>query len=227
MNNERFADRSDAGRCLADHLAHLRGIPDLLVLALPRGGVPVAHQAAMALEAPMDIFLVRKLGAPWNEELAIGAIAEGGQRVLNQHVINRMGVTPFEIDAIVRKEERELDRRAWLYRNGQLPARVAGASVVLVDDGLATGASMVAAVKACRKFLPQRIVVAVPVAPPETCEYLEQFADEVVCPRQPLDFSSVGSWYDDFTQTTDDEVRAIMSLHRPVERAVANGLPLH
>lgn len=212
--SKKYMDRHEAGQRLAAELEDLQDKRDLLVLALPRGGVPVALEVAAALSAPLDIFLVRKLGVPGREELAMGAIAEGGQRVVNQHVMNRLGIGLDTLDGVALEENRELERRARIYRGGLMPLRIADANVVLVDDGLATGASMVVAVKAVRQFEPRSITVAVPVGPPESCEHLEQYADQVVCPLQPQDFMSVGGWYEDFSQTTDDEVRMLLAQYR-------------
>jgi putative phosphoribosyl transferase len=209
-----FRDRIDAGRRLAERLSHYVGKPDVVVLALPRGGVPVAAEVARALDAPLDIFLVRKLGLPGQEELAMGAIASGGSQVLNTSLLRRLHVPPETINAVALRELRELDRRERAYRGPHAPPAVRGKTVILVDDGLATGASMHAAVAALRAQGPARIVVAVPVGAPSTCEDLHQLADEVVCAEMPEPFSAVGQWYDDFSQTSDEEVRQLLEASR-------------
>lgn len=203
-----FEDRQHAGRVLAERLAHLQGHQDLLVLALPRGGVAVGFEVARALHAELDVFIVRKLGYPGHEEYAMGAIASGGVRVMN--VRAGAGVTEREVDAIVRREEAELARRERLYRGSRPPVAIAGRTVIVVDDGLATGATMRAAVAAIRKQSPQRLIVAVPVGAQETCAQLESEADEVVCAEIPSPFHAVGLWYRHFPQSTDDEVRQLL-----------------
>lgn len=205
-----FRDRSEAGQMLAGSLGAYAGRDDVLVLGLPRGGVPVAYKVARALKAPLDIFLVRKLGVPGHEELAMGAIATGNVRVLNHDVIRQLGIPEHVIDAVAQHEERELIRREGLYRGSRPPLDVKGKTVILVDDGLATGSSMYAAVKALRQQKPARVVVAVPAAAPATCEAFQQVADEIVCAVTPEPFYAVGAWYDDFTQTTDDEVHTLL-----------------
>jgi len=204
-----FADRSDAGRQLAAKLAGYSG-SDTRVLALPRGGVPVAFEVASALRAPLDVCIVRKLGAPGREELAIGAIASGGVKVLNRETIDELRVDDTTLSEIVRREEAELSRRDETYRGGLPALDVAGCTVLLIDDGLATGASMYAAILTLRARSPARIVVAVPVAPADTVMQLQHYADEVVCLAMPRPFRGVGAWYTDFTQTTDEEVREIL-----------------
>jgi predicted phosphoribosyltransferase len=198
---------------LAERLEKYAGRPDVVVLGLPRGGVPVAFEVARVLEAPLDLFLVRKLGTPGHRELAMGAIASGGVRVLNDDVVRWYGITTDEIDAVAREEERELHRREAAYRGGRAPVPVEGRVVILVDDGLATGSTMRAAVAAARQRRPARVVVAVPVGAPETCDELSAIADEVVCVRTPQPFSAVGEWYVDFDQTTDEEVRRLLGEH--------------
>jgi predicted phosphoribosyltransferase len=207
----RFRDRLEAGQVLAERLGEYAGDPDVVVLGLPRGGVPVAFEVARALSAPLDVFLVRKLGVPGHEELAMGALASGGLRVLNRAVVDRLGITDEQIDLAVGLEAQVLADRERDYRGERPPGDVEGKTVILVDDGLATGASMRAAVAALRRQNPRRIVVAVPVAAAETCAALEVEADEVVCARTPEPFYAVGLWYDDFSQTSDAEVRALLS----------------
>lgn len=199
-------DRVAAGRALADLLSHYQGRANTLVLALPRGGVPVAFEIASALRLPLDLMLVRKLGVPGHAELAMGAIASGGVRVLNRDVLASLYIDDAAIEAVAALEAEELRRRDHAYR-GQRPApQLAGQEVILVDDGLATGATMQAAVKAVRQQAPARIVIAVPVAPPETVEALRGAVDEVVCPLQPDNLIAIGRWYRDFSQTSDQEV---------------------
>jgi erythromycin esterase-like protein/predicted phosphoribosyltransferase len=210
----RFRDRIEAGRLLAEHLRRYAGRDDLVVLGLPRGGVPVAFEVAHALEAPLDIFLVRKLGVPGHEELALGAIATGGTRVLNKQLIESLDIPPVWIEAIDAKERRELERRERAYRGERPPPDVAGKTVILVDDGLATGSTMLAAVHAIRADDPARVVVAVPVADPEVCAGLRSVADEVVCLSTPQPLQAVGLWYQDFSQTADDEVRELLARAR-------------
>lgn len=208
-----YADRAEAGRVLGEHLARTLGArrDDVLVLALPRGGVPVAAEVAAALDAPLDLLLVRKLGVPGHEELALGALASGGVRVLNQDVVEGLGISPATVEEVARREEAELERRARAYRGDRPPPPVRGRRVVLVDDGLATGATMRAAAAAVRHGGPARVIVAVPVAPADTAEALAREVDEVVCPATPAPFFGVGQWYVDFGQTTDDEVRELLA----------------
>jgi len=215
----RFRDRREAGRRLAEKLTAYAGRPDVIVLALPRGGVPVAYEVARALGAPLDVYLVRKLGVPGQEELAMGAIATGGVVVLNEPVVRGLGIPRYVIDAVTAWQQRELERRESLYRGEAPPPDVRGQTVILVDDGLATGATMRAAVAALRKQQPARIVVAVPTAPPGTCEELRTETDDVVCAMTPEPFQSVGLWYEDFSQTTDDEVRELLARARQGDRA--------
>jgi predicted phosphoribosyltransferase len=214
MKPPRFRDRRDAGRKLAEKLSAEVNAPNLLVLALPRGGVPVADEVARALKAPLDIFLVRKLGVPGHEELAMGAVATGGVRVLNDEIVHGLGISDQVIDAVEAQGRRELSRREQIYRGGRPPPEVNGRTVILVDDGLATGATMRAAMRALKQQQPGRIIVAVPTASSDTCEMLKAEADDVVCAITPEPFFAVGYWYDDFTQTSDDEVRELLARHR-------------
>ena len=205
-----FKDRRDAGRKLAEQLSAYAGRSDVIVLALPRGGVPVAYEVARALDAPLDIFIVRKLGLPGHEELAIGAIASGGVRVLNDDIIQGLKIPQRVIDAVAQRELRELERRERAYRGDRPAPEVRDRTVILIDDGLATGASMRAAVVGLRSLNPARIVVAVPTAAPETCAALEPEVDQIVCAMTPEPFYGVGRWYEDFSQTTDEEVRMLL-----------------
>jgi putative phosphoribosyl transferase len=205
-----FRDRADAGRILAADLAHYAGRTDVIVLALPRGGVPVANEVARAIGAPLDIFLVRKLGLPGQEEFAMGAIASGGVRLINNDVVRAYGVSAAQIESIVAAEQRELERRERAYRDGRPLPQIAGRTVILIDDGLATGFSMRAAILALRADAPARVVVAVPVAARETCEEFRDLVDEIVCAETPDPFYAVGIWYEDFSQTTDREVHELL-----------------
>jgi predicted phosphoribosyltransferase len=214
-----FRDRRDAGRLLAEQLTAYAGRPDVLVLALPRGGVPVAYEVARALRAPLDVFVARKLGVPGHEELAMGAVATGGVRVLNDEVVRGLEIPDDVIDAITVWERQEVARRERLYRGDRLIPDVRGRTVILVDDGLATGASMHAAVAALRQQGPARIVVAVPTAARETCDALRAEVDDVVCAITPEPFHAVGLWYEDFSQTTDEEVRELLARAAQADRA--------
>jgi len=207
----RYKDRYEAGRSLAKELEKYRDRDDVMVLALPRGGVPVGYVVAKALAAPLDVFVVRKLGVPGQEEYAMGAIASGGVSVLNREVVRILGIGQETIDQVSARELRELKRREREYRGDRPDLDVSGKTVIVVDDGLATGATMRAAVKALKRMDPARVVVAVPVGAPETCADLEQQADEVVCPLKPEAFTAVGSWFLDFSQTSDKEVRDLLS----------------
>jgi putative phosphoribosyl transferase len=211
MPARRFLDRRHAGRVLARQLKRYAGRPDLLVLGLPRGGVPVAYEVARSLRAPLDVFVVRKLGVPGHEELAMGAVASGGVRVLNEEVVRMLGVSEAEIEAVVARELAEAERREELYRGSREPLDVAGRPVILVDDGLATGASMEAAVAALRPLQPRSVAVAVPVAAADTCTALEPQADDLVCVFTPYPFEAVGVWYEDFAQTSDEDVARLLS----------------
>jgi predicted phosphoribosyltransferase len=206
-----YRDRSDAGRFLAGKLASYADRPDVLVLALPRGGVPVAFEVARGLHAPLDVFLVRKVGVPGHEELAMGAIASGSDQViLNEDVVTGLGIPQEVIETVAAEQRQEMRRREREYRDDRPPPDVRGQTVILVDDGLATGSSMRAAIAALRQQGPARIVVAVPVGAADTCWDLRAEADEVVCTRTPEPFYAVGLWYEDFAQTTDEEVRGLL-----------------
>jgi len=222
MKQRFFRDRREAGQLLATKLTAYANRPEVLVLALPRGGVPVAYEVARALSAPLDIFLVRKLGVPGYEELAMGAIATGGVRVLNDELVNGLRIPDYIIDEVAASEQQELMRRERLYRGDRPAPNVRGRTVILVDDGLATGATMLAAVKALRQQQPARIVVAVPTAAPETCEQLRTQADDVICAITPEPFHAVGLWYEDFSQTTDEEVRDLLARSAEAGRAAEN-----
>ena len=210
MSDRRFRDRRDAGRVLAGLLERYQDRDDVAVLGLPRGGIPVAYEVARVLGAPLDAFLVRKLGLPGHSELAIGAIASGGIVVLNHDVIRGYGVPVGVIQRVAVQESRELARREQLYRDDRPMIDVSGRTVIVVDDGLATGASMRAAVQALRRLRPAELVVAVPAAPQSACEELAAEADEVVCATTPSPFYAVGAAYRNFKQTSDDEVRELL-----------------
>src|SRR3981189_1608052 len=221
-----FRDRRDAGRLLAEKLAAYANRPDALVLALPRGGVPVAYEVARALGAPRGVFVVRKHGVPGYEELAMGAVATGGVRVLNDQLVERLGIPEHIIDAVAARERRELARRERHYRDGRPPPGVRGRTVILVDDGLATGATMHAAIRALRQQQPARIVVAVPTASPETCEAMRAEVDDVVCAITPEPFHAVGLWNQDFSQTTDEEVRDLLARRDTSDKGEAVPSPI-
>ncbi len=205
-----FRDRTEAGKMLAKELTAYANRNDVLVLALPRGGVPVAFEVARILNAPLDIFLVRKLGLPCHEELAMGAIATGNIRVLNRDVVSQLRIPESVINEVAERERHELARREHLYRDDRPAPDVRGKTVILVDDGLATGSTMYAAITALRQQQPARIIVAVPTAAPATCDAFRDVVDEIICAVTPEPFYSVGAWYDDFSQTTDEEVRNLL-----------------
>lgn len=211
----RFANRRQAGVALAGRLSQFAGRDDVVVLALPRGGVPVAYEVARALHAPLDVFVVRKLGLPGHEEFAIGAIASGGIQVINHEAVALYRLSDATIETVARAERRELERREAIYRTGRAPVPLEGRVVVLVDDGLATGATMRAAVLAARQRQPSRIVVAVPVGSRDTCRELGETADQVICVSMPEPFLAVGLWYQDFSQTSDEEVRQLLAAGPP------------
>jgi putative phosphoribosyl transferase len=209
-----FKDRFDAGRQLAEELKKYVRPRDAVILALPRGGVPVGFEVAYSLAAPLDIYLVRKLGVPGQEELAMGAISEGGIRILNDDVMNSIDIPEEKLEAITTREWRLLERRAQLYRGKEEPIKIAGKRVILVDDGLATGSSMKAAVASIRQINPQSITVAVPVGPPSVCADVGLECNEMVCAHTPEMFASVGQYYEDFSQTSDDEVKYLLERAR-------------
>jgi putative phosphoribosyl transferase len=207
-----FRDRTEAGRLLATRLTRYANRPDVLVLALPRGGVPVALEVAKALHAPLDVFLVRKLGVPGHEELAMGAIASGGVRVINRDVVDGLRIPRAVIEAVTQREQQELERRERLYRGDRPAPDILGRIGILVDDGLATGSTMHAAVTALRKLQPAKLIVAVPTAAPSTCDEFKAEVDEIICAETPQPFYAVGAWYEDFSQITDEEVREMLEL---------------
>jgi putative phosphoribosyl transferase len=210
LSGRRFRDRTHAGRVLAESLTHYAKRDDVIVLALPRGGVPVAYEVASALKVPLDVFLVRKLGVPGHEELAMGAIATGGVLVLNQDVVRPLRISNTEIERVADVEQRELERRERLYRGDRPVPDVTGKIAILVDDGLATGSTMRAAAAALRRLQPAKVVVAVPTAAAETCQEFKSEVDEIVCATTPEPFHAVGLWYEDFSQTTDEEVHELL-----------------
>jgi putative phosphoribosyl transferase len=214
METTRFRDRTEAGRVLAERLREYADGDDVVVLALPRGGVPVAHEVAKALQAPLSVFVARKLGVPGYPELAMGAIASGGSVVLDEGLVGRLGVSRQQLQQVVTDEAGEVARREELYRGGRELPDLEGKTVILVDDGLATGATMRAAALALRELNPAKIVVAVPVAAEETCRQFEDVVDHVVCAVTPRPFYAVGQWYEDFDQTTDEDVRDLLAQSR-------------
>ena len=206
-----FRNRTEAGQVLARRLQQYKNQPDVLILGLPRGGVPVAYEVARELNAPLDVFIVRKLGVPGHEELGMGAIATGGVRILQDGIVRELGISPQTIEAVSAREQAELERRERLYRGDRPAPTIKGRTVVIVDDGLATGSTMKAAIQAVRQQDPRQVIVAVPTAPSETCEQLKESADHVVCALTPEPFFSVGGSYADFTQITDGEVRDLIA----------------
>src|SRR2546423_2151938 len=206
-----FADRAEAGRQLAEKLTAYRDCNDVVVLALPRGGVPVAYEVATRLHLPLDVFVVRKLGIPGYEELAMGAIASGGIRIINQDVVQHLPAAEELLEMVAKKETAEIERREREYRDGRPPRELRGCTIILVDDGLATGSTMRAAVMALRQREVAKIVVAVPVGAPETCAEFEEEVDETICAVAPEWFRAVGQYYEDFSQTTDKEVRDLLA----------------
>lgn len=207
---KKYSDRKEAGKILAEELSAYTNRSDVLVLALPRGGVPVGFEIATRLNVPLDVFIVRKLGVPGHKELAMGAIAVGGVRVFNNEIIRELNIPKEEIEATIIEEVKELQRRNKLYRDDRPLHTFADKTIILVDDGIATGATMRAAIAALRKLNAKEIVVAVPVAEAKTCEHFAKLADHLICPLRPMNFMAVGAWYDDFAQTTDDEVYALL-----------------
>ena len=218
-----FRDRRDAGQKLAAKLSAYTDRPDVVILALPRGGVPVGYEVARALDAPLDLFLVRKLGVPGQEELAMGAIAAGGVRVLNRDVVQMLNISNDVIDRVAAAEARELERRERLYRGDRPVLDLRGKTAILVDDGLATGSTMRAAIAALRQMRPASIVVAVPAASPETCEEFRKEVDDIICAFTPHPFYAVGLWYEDFSQTTDEEVRTLLKAAEQEATTPTNG----
>jgi putative phosphoribosyl transferase len=211
MDNEKYQNRQEAGRRLARQLTSYAHRENVLVLALPRGGVPVAYEIARALQAPLDVFIVRKLGVPGHEELAFGALAAQGQYVLNEEIVQHLHLSSATIQAVIAQEQEELQRRERVYRGRRTLPLIADQTVILVDDGIATGATMRVAIQALRRWKPMQIVVAVPVAERTVCQDLQQVADQFVCPIRPSHLVAVGNWYDDFTQTTDEEVQTLLA----------------
>jgi len=205
-----FANRTEAGQKLALRLRKYANREDVIVLGAPRGGVPVAFEVATDLKTPLDVFVLRKLGVPGHEELAFGAIASGGVRILDRGIIEGLGITGLDIERVTMAEEQELERRERAYRGGRPPLDVTGLTVILVDDGIATGSTMRAAIRALRQMKPSRIVIAVPVAPASTCNRLQFEADELVCLEMPEPFYGVGQFYDDFSQVSDEEVKDLL-----------------
>lgn len=218
--NRKFRNRREAGRLLAERLADHAGRSGLLVLALPRGGVPVGFEVAAALDAPLDVFVVRKIGVPGYEELAMGAVAGGDVRVVNDHVVEALGVTRQQFEAAAAAEAAEVERRERLYRDDRRPVDAHGRNVILVDDGLATGSTMRAAALALRAQEPESLTVAVPVAAQETCNEVRADVDEIVCAFTPEAFLAVGVWYEDFTPTSDDEVRELLMGATQLDRSI-------
>lgn len=210
MNMNRFKDRCEAGKIVAKHLQGYANRSDVIVLGLPRGGVPVAYEIAQALHVPLDVYIVRKLGVPGQPELAMGAIAVGNARVLNDDIIRQLAIPQTAIESVAQSELAELKRREVAYRGNKSFPDLANKIIILVDDGIATGATMRAAVKSLRESKPAKIIIAVPVAEVKTCKNMVTIADEVVCPLQPSNFYAVGAWYEHFDQTSDEEVKALL-----------------
>ena len=215
---ETFIDRQDAGVILAKQLTDYANQSNAIVLALPRGGVPVAYEVAVALSIPLDIFIVRKLGVPGYEELAMGAIASGGTVIFNEPLIHKLNLDQYSIDAVLQSEQKELVRREHLYRGNRSFPALSGKTIILVDDGIATGATMRAAVAALRKHKPASIIIAVPVAARESCEEMVKLVDKIICPLQPINFHAVGLWYENFSQTTDSEVIELLEKSNSIKK---------
>ena len=203
---DKYIDRFDAGKVLAKFLKEYYNKPDVIVLALPRGGVPVAYEIAKSLAVSLDVFIVRKLGVPWHEELAMGAIASGGTVIFNEDIIQMLNVSKTEINQVIQSEQDELKRREQMYRGDRVFPVLTDKTIILVDDGIATGATIQAAIKGIRQHNPAKIIVAVPVAATETYETIKKLADQIICPQTPSHFYAVGAWYENFSQTTDEEV---------------------
>ncbi len=220
----RLKNRIEAGKMLADALKNYASEPELIVLALPRGGVPVAFPVAQKFKAPFDVFLVRKLGVPGHEELAMGAVSSNGSRVLNQEVVDVLQIPEGLIDLVAQREMEEIKRRENVYRKGRPPLNLAGKTVILIDDGLATGSTMLASLKAIRTQCPRKIIAAVPVSPPSTCEQLQDDADAMICLITPEPFYGVGMWYDDFSQTEDREVVDLLDRAKAWTKGTADSI---
>ena len=208
---EKFTDRYEAGAMLATVLSDYANRSDVIVLALPRGGVPVAYKISSALAVPLDVFIVRKLGVPGHEELAMGAIAMGNSVVLNEEIVHQLNISKVTIEGVIQSEQEELKRRELLYRRHRHFPKLTDKNIILVDDGIATGATMRAAIQALRQYKPASIIVAVPVASIEACQEMEKLVDRLVCILKPKNFYAVGQWYQDFSQTSDDEVSALLN----------------
>ena len=216
MTIYKYLDRYEAGIILAKYLKEYANQSNVIILALPRGGVPIGYEIAKALSIPLDIFIVRKLGVPGHEELAMGAIASGGVVVFNDSLMRELNLEQSAVDAVLATEQRELERREILYRGNRHSPELQGKTLILVDDGIATGATMIAAVKALRKHQPAAIIIAVPVAAQSTCEEMESLVDKIICPLTPINFYAVGLWYEQFTQTSDEEVIELLNQMNPI-----------